>query len=618
MKAWGRCAVTLLVTTACVFAGTGTAVAAPITEFTHGVGAAPGALTDGPDGNLWFVDAGAIGRITPGGQVTEFSGGLNPGSDPHAIIAGPGGNLWFTDVGATHALGEITPAGTITEFDAGTHGLNSGATPYDLTAGPDGSVWFTDVGMPRAVGEITPGGTIVEFTYSNDVNDLLNAITEGPDGNLYVNVQGNNPTVTVVDAGTGTMTKLPVTNIPANPNDITAGPDGNVWFDGPNSTVSRLVPATDVITEFGTTDGMQANAAPDAMTAGPDGNVWFIDQYSGHDAVARVTPAGQITEFPVTGTPWDLTTGIDGDLWVPMSLPTALDRVSPDGSVTPITSGLDPGADLSETNIVVGPDGNLWAIDNGTPKAIVRADVMLPPLAVTGAASAIGTTSATVAGTVNPRGNAATAVLEYGTTPTLGSSAAAGTVAASDAASAVSATLTGLPAGTRIYYRVRATNGYGAGSGELASFTTSASTGRPRPTRRHLEIGDRRVDITVGTAGGACLARTAGLRVSLRATRLGGRHAVRGHVDDVRLYLDRGVAHVHHFRRGGRPRTVRVYAPNVTVRRLPAERTLRLTRLRHGLHTLRVTVDGTRTVRRDGRRESDEVSRTAKVRFPIC
>ncbi|HEY0279598.1 MAG TPA: hypothetical protein VGC32_15140 [Solirubrobacterales bacterium] len=614
-----------MVAIGCLVAGAARAAGAPITEFSHGVGTAPSSLTDGPDDNLWFVDAGAIGRITPGGQVTEFTSGLNPGSVPHAIISGPGGNLWFTDVGTTKALGEVTPGGAITEFDAGTHGLAPGAVPYDLTAGPDGSVWFTDIGMPRAIGEISATGNVTEFTYSNDVNDILNAITEGPDGNLYVNVQGNNPTVAVVDPGSGTLTKLPVTNIPANPDDITAGPDGNVWFDSPNSIVSRLVPATDAITEFGPAEGMQPGAAPDAITAGPDGNVWFIDQNGGDDAVGRVTSAGQITEFPVTGTPWDLTTGIDGDLWVPMSMPTAIDRVAPDGSVTQISAGFDPGADLSETNIVVGPEGNLWTIDDGTPKAIVRADVMLAPVAVTGAASGIGMSSATIVGTVNPRGDAATASVEYGTTPGLGSTVAAGQLPAADGAAVVSAPLTGLPPGARIYYRVRASNSYGTSAGALESFTTgpaatgatpTGGAGRSRTVRRSLRIGNRRIEIVVRVGAGACLARSARLSVSLRATT--GRASARSapvRIDDVRLYLDHGLAHLRKLPRGSHPRTVRRYSPDATVRRLPAERRLSVARLARGPHTLRITIDATRT---SGRVTRERFSRTATVRFPVC
>ena len=41
--------------------------------------------------------SGAIGRITPEGVVTEFTGGIAPASGLRGITAGPDGNLWFTD-----------------------------------------------------------------------------------------------------------------------------------------------------------------------------------------------------------------------------------------------------------------------------------------------------------------------------------------------------------------------------------------------------------------------------------------------------------------------------------------------------------------------------------------
>ena len=61
--------------------------------------------------------ADAIGRITPSGLITEYSAGLEPGSEPEGIAPGPDGNLWFTDAGATPAIGRITPSG----HDHGVH-----------------------------------------------------------------------------------------------------------------------------------------------------------------------------------------------------------------------------------------------------------------------------------------------------------------------------------------------------------------------------------------------------------------------------------------------------------------------------------------------------------------
>ena len=136
------------------------AASPPITEFT-GV-SDPTALTAGPDGNVWFLDHAAIGRITPAGQVTEFTVGLKPGSAPIALALGSDGNLWFTDPGTTKAIGRITPTGQITEFTAG---LKAGGGPTELTAGPSGTLWFLDP-MGKAVGRVTVAtGAITEFDY---------------------------------------------------------------------------------------------------------------------------------------------------------------------------------------------------------------------------------------------------------------------------------------------------------------------------------------------------------------------------------------------------------------------------------------------------------------------
>src|SRR5258708_19154237 len=77
---------------------------------------APIGIASGPDGNLWFTEAGAnnIGRITTGGAFTEFPI-LPAGSQPQDIASGPDGNLWFTQPGVDN-IGSITPAGGIPDF----------------------------------------------------------------------------------------------------------------------------------------------------------------------------------------------------------------------------------------------------------------------------------------------------------------------------------------------------------------------------------------------------------------------------------------------------------------------------------------------------------------------
>ena len=163
----------------------------------------PEGITRGPDGNLYFAEIHAIGRITPGGQITEFRQGLAPDSEPVEITAGPDGNVWFTE-GVTDRIGRITPAGVITEFAVpGTGGRQ--VFVDGITAGPDGNLWFTE--QAGAIGRITPTGLVTVF-----------------------------PTNSV-----GTL--------PSQPSLIAAGPDGNLWWTDTAGFVGRITP-TGAITKF--------------------------------------------------------------------------------------------------------------------------------------------------------------------------------------------------------------------------------------------------------------------------------------------------------------------------------------------------------------------------------
>ena len=134
-------AVVVQVTWLGILAGPETAAAAvgDITGFPlPAAGGWPAAIAKGPDGNLWFTEAGAarIGRITPAGTVTVFPvESFETYSD--AITAGPDGNLWFTRQFGNQ-IGRITPTGVATMFA----GPPSGSA-FGVGAGPDGNVWFT-------------------------------------------------------------------------------------------------------------------------------------------------------------------------------------------------------------------------------------------------------------------------------------------------------------------------------------------------------------------------------------------------------------------------------------------------------------------------------------------
>lgn len=129
----------------------------------------PDAIVRGPDNALWFTEqvAGRIGRITPGGDIREYSL-PTPRSGPSGIVLGPDGALWFAEQYADR-IGRLDPrAGSVREYVLPARGFR----PDRIAAGPDGALWFTADANGTiwfteqdadAVASITPGGIIHEY-----------------------------------------------------------------------------------------------------------------------------------------------------------------------------------------------------------------------------------------------------------------------------------------------------------------------------------------------------------------------------------------------------------------------------------------------------------------------
>lgn len=106
----------------------------------------------------------AIGRIAPSGKISEFSHCLRPlplFAGPNFLTRGPEGNVWFTTwpsgessrptPASIPSIGRITPGGKITEFR---YGLDEQSEPEELTVA-GGRFWFIDR-LFNSIGEITP------------------------------------------------------------------------------------------------------------------------------------------------------------------------------------------------------------------------------------------------------------------------------------------------------------------------------------------------------------------------------------------------------------------------------------------------------------------------------
>jgi hypothetical protein len=95
-----------------------------------------------------------------------------------------------------------------------------------------------------------------------------------------------------------------------------------------------------------------------------------------------------------------------------------------------------------------------------------------PPSAITGFASGLGETQATLDATVNPNGQATSFLFEWGMSSAYGQSTAELPVGEDHAGHAESSTLTGLAAGTVYHFRVVAKNLSGTTPGADQTFTT--------------------------------------------------------------------------------------------------------------------------------------------------
>jgi streptogramin lyase len=234
-------------------------------------------ITAGPDGNLWFTEqvTGKIGRITPGGVITEYALPVAT-AQPFGIAAGPDGALWFTEVDG-NKIGRITTSGAITEFALPT----VGARPFQITPGPEGSnrMYFTQF-LGDRIGIVTMTGAVTD------------AVT------------------------------LPAGSRPSGI--VTIG--GSVWFtEMGTSNLARLVTDTTVARI-----SLGAGVAPNALAAGPGSTIWLTS--GALDQVWKLSDQGavigQYSPPTAASDPWGMAIGADGNMWVALMSADKVARVA--------------------------------------------------------------------------------------------------------------------------------------------------------------------------------------------------------------------------------------------------------------------------------------------------
>jgi streptogramin lyase len=156
-------------------------------------------------------------------------------------------------------------------------------------------------------------------------------------------------------------------------------PEGNIWFSTRQISGAKHI---EEMTQQGTIlrdyEIPSTSSGPDwvgpTIVLGPDDNIWYTDTYT-NDLVGRLTPDGQITEFPVPGDalgPWgaaQIINGPDGNLWFEATGASYIGSITLAGVIQ-----LFPVPDPAVRGLTSGPDGNFWmtAATNGTSNEILR------------------------------------------------------------------------------------------------------------------------------------------------------------------------------------------------------------------------------------------------------
>ncbi len=262
--------------------------------------------------------------------------------------------------------------------------------PVTLVEGSDGNMWFTDPESPFLTGKkigkvIGSGEKRGEVTIYSPAGMSGGAwgIAAGPDGNIWFTEPGvqkvghikpSEPTTSLVEIEVPGMSTEPERS------HIATGPDGNLWVALGENGIARITPAG-AVTEFSAGLNPEANVC--SLTAGPGGNVWFGD-CGLTKAVGKITPAGAITEYEVAGAgvnqPDSIALGSDGRLWFPAGKAAderigAIDPAKP----TEPTYYKTPTSPLSFglKSLTAGPDGNIWGTetngDNETQTVTITA-----------------------------------------------------------------------------------------------------------------------------------------------------------------------------------------------------------------------------------------------------
>lgn len=295
---------------------------------------------------------------TRSGAVTEYCAAEPHGPFSGAMTVGADGNLWYTD--SQQKVARFTlPSGAVTEFGAPSSPNN---IAYEaLRRGTDGNLWYV---ANYTLGRISMDGQYKEFDLPKD-KGFVAAIATGPGNALWVTMGNGTLLKGTIPSDPAQAPTLAEVALPANAwqGYMATGPDGSLWMAGVDA-FTRITPAG-AITQFPITIPGPAPSCGTGcksvvgLTAGPDGAMWFADGW-GH--IGRITSNGTTTYTRVADQlemgPIPMGAGPDGNVWFSLD-GNNIKRITPSGAVTTFTL---PHTGGHISNITAGPDGGVWFI----------------------------------------------------------------------------------------------------------------------------------------------------------------------------------------------------------------------------------------------------------------
>jgi hypothetical protein len=377
---------------------------------------------------VWIANQGAS-------TVTEYAPGAFGDAVPILKIAGADTNIAGPFGVALDAGGQVyvtsNSTNSVEEFGVGVHG---NVAPTAEISGPD-----TQLAGPNGIAIGASGRIFVANSTST-----ITAYGRGANGDAQPIVISGSNTQLAGPQGLAVSDRLYVAN------------------SGGNSILEFAASAT-------------GNVSPLATIAGPDTGI------SSPESVA-VNAAGYITVGNASGSLEEFAPGATGD-----ATPIAAISGAATGLNGPFGAGIDANRRLFAANFgpssvtEYDPDatGNVApSISLSGPQTGLKFPgslTLATPFAVTSAASGVGSSSATLNGTVNPQGIGTHYHFQYGTSTAYGHTTPNATAGGGIAAVAVSAAATGLAPSTLYHYRLVAVSDAGTRFGLDGTFTTTCS-----------------------------------------------------------------------------------------------------------------------------------------------